>query len=161
MPTQTSVASSTQPTEPTYSRVLFAVLCSNTNATTNNFTDCSPDEFTAQIGEHVYAFSANAPTIDNVQQAIVFPATTCRSLDLRFGIPPQGDLPAGLRITVSVVQSGLAPQFATVAPNQLGRLKASLSGGAWDIDTVANMPVSGAYDLYMDGNANCSTSTGS
>lgn len=160
-PVPTSAAP-TQPPRPQYSSVSFASLCSSQDATQSNFGDCS-DEQTATIGQSVYAFSSYAyaydPASDNDPPLLSLPSTTCRSLSLRFAIQPSYGTPSELRVTVSVKSRG--SQSVTIAPNQLGTMKAPLSGGPFEIDASANRPMGGGWLLLMDGHASCSTNSGS
>jgi hypothetical protein len=145
-----------------YNPVSLASLCSSNSATQSNFGGCS-DEQTASIGQNEYAFATYAdvydPASDNDPPLLGFASTTCRSISLRFAIEPTDGIPSELRITVSIRSRG--SQAVTVAPNQLGTLKATLSGGPFEIDASANQPMGGGWTLLMDGSASCSTNSGS
>jgi hypothetical protein len=143
-----------------YKDVPLTVLCYSDGATENFYSGCGSGLASAEYGSRVYTFVADAPTIDSNQTQLSFPKTTCRSLRLTFGIQPQDGAPAGLKVTVSVVQSDAPPTYSSVTRNHIGRLITKLRGGPWDIDTVANMPVTGAWDLLMNGSASCSTTSG-
>jgi hypothetical protein len=145
---------------PIYKNVPLEVLCNADGATDNFYSGCYSGQITAEFNERVYTFAADASTIDSTQTQLSFPRTTCRSLRLVFGLQPQDDAPAGLKLTVSVIQSDAPPTSLVVTGRNLGRLVTKLAGGPWDIDTVANMPVVGAWDLLMDGSASCSTASG-
>lgn len=156
-------AGSAPPTgQPQYSSVSLASLCSSDNATQSNFGGCS-DEQTAKIGQNEHAFSTYAavydPASDSDPPLLGFASTTCRSLSLRFAIEPTYGIPSELRITVSIQSQG--SQSVTVAPDQLGRLKATLNGGPFEIDASANQPMGGGWIVLMDGSASCSTNSGS
>jgi hypothetical protein len=154
---QARVAPSSQPAAPQYSQVPFAVLCDNQNAQ-SNFNNCSGDDAPVRIGQNVYDFSSDVYVGDSLGTALSFPGSTCRSLSLRFAVNPQSLPPATFRLTVTVVQSQGPPQSATIGPDQLGTLNASLSSGPWEIQTLDNYGWS--VGLYMDGSGSCSTSTG-
>jgi hypothetical protein len=155
-----SPSPSPQAPRPQYNPVSLAILCSNQNAQ-SNFNDCSGNEIAVRIGQSVYDFSSNVFTSDDgsAHAALSFPASTCRSLSLRFSINPQSLPPSNLTVTVSVVQSGT--RSVTIAPNQVGKLSVPLSSGPWEIDTRASLPMGGGWSVLMDGSASCSTSTGS
>lgn len=155
---QASTASSPQAAAPQYSAVSFAILCDNQNAQ-SNFNDCSGDDATVRIGQNAYVFSSDVYVGDSVGTALSFPASTCRSLSLRFTVNPQSLPPATFKLTVTVVQAHGPLQSATIGPNQLGTLNASLSSGPWEIQTLDNYGLS--VGLYLDGSGSCSTSTGS
>jgi hypothetical protein len=155
---QAPVAPSSQPAAPQYSQVAFAVLCDNQNAQTN-FNNCSGDNAAVRIGQNAYDFSSDVYVGDSLGTALSFPGSTCRSLSLRFAVNPQSLPPATFRLTVTVVESQGPPQSATIGPNQLGTLNASLSSGPWEIQTLDNYGWS--VGLYMDGSGSCSTGTGS
>lgn len=155
---QASAASSPQPAAPQYSAVSFAILCDNQNAQ-SNFNNCSGDDATVRIGQNAYDFSSDVYVDDSLGTALSFPASTCRSLSLRFTVNPQSLPPPTFKLTVTVVQSHGPLQSATIGPNQLGTLNASLSSGPWEIQTLDTYDLS--VGLYMDGSGSCSTSTGS
>ena len=148
--------------EPQYSPVSLASLCSSDNATQSNFLGCS-DEHTAKIGQNEDAFSSYAaiydPASDSDPPLLGFASTTCRSLSLKFAIEPTYGIPSELRITISIQSQG--SQSFTVAPDQLGTLKATLNGGPFEIDASANRPMGGGWILLMNGSASCSTNSGS
>ncbi len=159
-PVQSSDGPSSRPAEPQYSPVLLSVFCSDQNVQ-NGFIDCEQDGYTAEIGQHVYDFSAVMPTDVNASQALSFASrSTCRSISLRFTMAEPTYDPSALRITVSVVQSQMQSKSVTVAPNQLGTLSTPIGAGPWHVDTAANLSIGGGYNLLMDGSASCSTSTG-
>lgn len=157
-----STAPALQANKPQYSSVSFASLCSSQSATQGDFQECS-DEHSAKIGQNVYDFSAWAPAYDPASDddppLLSFPSTTCRSLSLRFAIQPGYGIPSELRVTVSIVSRG--SRSVTIAPNQLGTLNITLSGGPFEIDASANLPMGGGWTLLMDGSASCSTNSGS
>jgi hypothetical protein len=148
--------------KPQYSPVSLASLCSSESATQSNFGGCS-DEQTAKIGQDEYAFSTYAdvydPASDSDPPLLGFASTTCRSLSLRFAIEPTDGIPSDLRITVSVQSQGA--RSVTIAPNQLGTLNTALSGGPFELDASANLPMGGGWTVLMDGSASCSTNSGS
>lgn len=157
-----AAASAPRGNEPQYSSVSFSSLCSSQTASQSDFQDCS-DEQTAQIGQKVYDFStwgpAYDPASDDDPPLLSFPSTTCRRLSLRFAIVPGPGIPSELRVKVSVMSQG--SRSVIVAPNRLGRLVATLSGGPFEIDASANMPMGGGWNILMDGSASCSTDSGS
>jgi hypothetical protein len=161
-PVPTSPSATPQSPQPQYNSVSFNVLCSSQNATQSDFQDCS-DEQAAKIGQNLYDFSTWAPAYDpasdNDPPLLSFPSTTCRSLSLRFAIQPSQYNPSNLRVTVSVVSQG--SRSVTIAPNQLGKLNVTLSGGPFEIDASASLPMGGGWTLLMDGSASCSTNSGS
>ena len=98
---------------------------------------------------------------------MTFPQTTCRSLALNVGFnakldaPGGGGVDPGLRITVTVAQSGSAsPKSVTAKSDEVNALSVELNGGAWDISTTANEPTGGAWNIYLNGYASCTNSTG-
>lgn len=150
------------PAKPHYSPVSLASLCSSDSATQSNFGGCS-DEQTAKIGQDEYAFSTYAyvydPASDSDPPLLGFASTTCRSLSLRFAIQPGPGIPSDLQITVSVQSHGA--HSVTITPDQLGTLKTTLSGGPFELDASANLPMGGGWVVLMDGGASCSTNSGS
>lgn len=157
-----AAGSAPAPAKPQYSQVSLASLCSSNSATQSNFGGCS-DEQTAKIGQDEYAFSAYAdvydPASDSDPPLLSFASTTCRSLSLRFAIEPGPGIPSDLQITVSVQSHGA--HTVTVTPNQLGTLNTALSGGPFELDASANLPMGGGWTVLMDGSASCSTNSGS
>jgi hypothetical protein len=147
---------------PQYFSLSFADLCSSNSATQNSIDDCLLEK-TQKIGQNVYSFStfgfAHDPASGGWKPLLSFPSTTCRTISLRFAIQLGSGIPSGLRITVSVVSRG--SQSATVGPNQLGVLNATLDGGPFEIDASANMPYGSGWGILMDGSASCSTRSGS
>jgi hypothetical protein len=101
-------------------------------------------------------------SLSGIQQHTVlsFPRTTCRSLKLRFAYNNQmrNSFP-GITFTVAVLQTSGRPVEATVGNGYVRSLKAQLNGGPWAIQVSADQPGSG-LELYMNGSAVCSTSTG-
>ena len=98
---------------------------------------------------------------------MTFPPTTCRSLTLHVGFnakldgPSGGGVDPGLRITVAVAQSGSAsPKSVTAKSDEVGTLFVKLNGGPWNISTSANEPTGGSWDIYLNGYASCTNSTG-
>lgn len=146
---------------PQYRPVSFAVLCSYRDGTQGDFQECS-DDHTANIGANIYDFSSWGsvydPASDEDPPLLSLPSTSCRSISLRFAIQQEYGTPPELRMTVSVVSRG--SQSVTIAPNQLGRLHASLNGGPFEIDASANRPLGGGWTILMDGSASCSTNSG-
>jgi hypothetical protein len=67
----------------------------------------------------------------------------------------------GLRITVTVAQSGSAsPKSVTAKSDEVDTLFVKLNGGPWNISTTANEPTGGSWDIYLNGYASCTNSTG-
>lgn len=158
-----SAAGSAPPAaKPKYSSVSLASLCSSESASQSNFGGCS-DEQTAKIGQDEYAFTTYAdvydPASDSDPPLLGFASTTCRSLSLRFAIEPTYGIPSDLRITVSIQSRGA--HSITIAPNQLGTLNTTLSGGPFELDASANFPMGGGWTVLMNGSASCSTNSGS
>lgn len=158
----TSLAASAPQAPKQYSSVSFASLCSSQYATQSDFQACS-GSYTAEIGQNVYDFPTWAPAYDPASDddppLLSFSSTTCRSLSLRFVIEPGSEIPSELRVTVSVVSRG--SRSVTIAPNQLGTLNTTLTGGPLEIDASASLPMGGGWNLLMGGSASCSTASGS
>ena len=155
---QTPVTPSSHPAAPQYSQVPFAVLCDNQNAK-SNFNNCSGDNAAVRIGQNAHVFSSDVFVDDSLGTALSFPGSTCRSLSLQFTVNPESLPPPTFRLTVTVIRSQGPPESATIGPNQLGKLNASLRDGPWEIQTLDNYGWS--VGLYVDGSGSCSTSTGS
>jgi hypothetical protein len=139
-----------------YVSVPFGFLCGNLD-----MGGCVPESGTVQIGSNLFSYSTTAAALPDSQPSMTFSATTCRTLSLQFGIDPRNQPPAKLVVTVSIIQAGSGPQRASVTPNHLAKLAASLNGSPWGIDVTPNMPVKGhAYIVAMDGSGGCATDDG-
>ena len=150
----------------TYQSVSFLALC-NAAGVDTAFFGCGTPIYD-QVGDHIEAWAAQADANIQPQQQVSFPPTTCRSLTLNFGFnakldygPSSGEAEPGLKITVTVAQSGsTSPKSVTVTANEVGTLFVKLHGGPWNISTIANQPNGGAWNIYLNGHASCTNATG-
>jgi hypothetical protein len=149
----------------TYQRVSFLTLCNAPGVNTHFFGCGQP--IVDQVGDHVENWDAQANANIQSQTEMTFPQTSCRSLILHFGFngkldygPANGVAPPGLQITVTVAQSGSPPKSDSVKTDEVGSLHVKLSGGPWDISTMANQPNSGAWNIYLSGYASCTNASG-
>ena len=151
----------------TYQRVPFTVLCNASGVSTNGLNGCGAP-IVDQVGDHVETWAATADaTIQSEPPVMTFPETTCRSLVLTVGFnakldaPGGGEVDPGLRITVTVTQSGSAtPKSITAKSDEVDTLFVTLNGGPWSISTTANEPTGGSWNIYLNGYASCTNSTG-
>lgn len=122
---------------------------------------CIPESGTVQIGSSLFSYSTTAAAVIDTQPSMTFSATTCRVLNLEFGIDPRNHPPAKLVVTVTVVQAGSGPQRASVTLNHLAKLTANLNGSPWGIDVTANMSSKvHPFLVAMDGSGGCTTDDG-
>jgi hypothetical protein len=158
-PTATVSPSASASPQRQYVSVPLGVLC-NANGAVQNLNalyGCQVDNGTTPIGSRLFSWAARPWAGTSEGTFFSFPKTTCRRLNLRFGINRGQYVPAGLRITVSVIQHS-GQQQASVVFDHLESLTVKLDGGPWDIDAIAN--ISGSWDIVINGYASCSTSSG-
>jgi hypothetical protein len=146
----------------TFQTVPLGVLCNEDGVQTDNFeTSCTVNNGSIPVGSNLFTWAFTL-SISGIQQHAVlnFPRTTCRSLKLHFAYnnQMQNSFP-GITFTVAVLQTSGRPVQATVGNGYVRSLKAQLNGGPWTIQVSADQPGSG-LELYMNGSAVCSTSTG-
>jgi hypothetical protein len=157
-PVQPSVGASTQGAT-VYQQVSIGTLCQN--ADDNNFFDTCSGTYSAELGGHVYAFTGDA-LVGTARDIVKFTSSTCKSLSLRLGIPPNpnSNYPANLQMTLTLVQgSGVPQKQVTVPLDRLVTWTVPLDGAVWELDGSANNTTF-YWALYMDGTAVCSTPTG-
>jgi hypothetical protein len=149
----------------TYQTVSFLALCNAPGVNPYGLNGCSTPMYD-QVGGHVETWAATADANIQPEQVLTFPPTTCRSLTLQVGFnaaldAPGGGLPPGLKMTVTVAQSGsAAPKSITVRSDEVGTLFVKLKGGPWTISTIANQLTGGSWNIYVGGHASCATATG-
>jgi hypothetical protein len=154
------VPSPPPPPPPPPSTVPLGSLCDSDFVTVNAAKGC-PYTGTTTIGTSSFAYTVLVKSNnDSVSPAywdlIDFPATTCRSITLTFGLPNDGSQP-GDTASIEVVTQSMAPQSATVAYGGVGTLTATLDGGQWSLENSAS---NGKDPIAINGVATCSSSTG-
>jgi hypothetical protein len=146
----------------TFQTVQLGVLCNEDGVQTDNFeTTCMVNNGNLSIGSNIFPWAVTL-SLNGIQQHTVlnFPTTTCRSLRLRFAYNEQlaNSFP-GITFTAAVLQTNGPPAEATVGYGYVRSFTARLNGGPWAIQVTADEPGSG-LELFMNGSADCSTSTG-
>jgi len=146
----------------TFQTVQFGVLCNEAGVQTNNFeTTCMVNNGYLAVGSAIFPWAVTL-SLSGIQQHLVFdfPRTTCRKLTLQFAYNEQlaSSFP-GITFTVAVLQTNGPPAEATVGYGYVRSFSARLNGGPWGIQVTADEPGSG-LELFMNGSADCSTSTG-
>ena len=145
---------------PLYASVSVATLCSNGGVKSDAVNGC-PYVGTSQIGDSVFEHAIliednDESVLPSYWNLIDFPATTCRSIRLAFGMPTDGSQP-GDTASVRVTAQTLAPQSAAVGYGQVAELDATLDGHPWSLENAAT---STADKIAINGVASCSTSSG-
>ncbi|HEV3321836.1 MAG TPA: hypothetical protein VG147_06525 [Solirubrobacteraceae bacterium] len=98
----------------------------------------------------------NESVLPTYWNLIDFPATSCSSINLTFGMPTDGSQP-GDTASIQVTAQTLAPQSATVGYGQTAKLEATLDGHPWSLENAAT---STDDKIAINGVASCSTPSG-
>ncbi len=145
---------------PSYASVPLATLCETHEVQLHAVNGC-PYIGTSQIGTDAFERAIliednNESALPTYWNLIDFPATTCNSIDLTFGMPTDGSQP-GDTASIQVTAQTLAPQSASVGYGQIGKLEATLDGHPWSLENAAT----NTYDkIAINGVASCSTPSG-
>jgi hypothetical protein len=148
------------PALPVYAPVSLATLCSNQNVELHAVNGC-PYLGTSQIGFDAFA---RAILIEDNDESVLptywnlidFPATSCSSIALTFGMPTDGSQP-GDTASIQVTAQALSPQSARVGYGQVAKLEATLDGHPWSLENAAT---STDDKIAINGVASCSTTSG-
>jgi hypothetical protein len=148
------------PALPAYGPVPLATLCSNPEVQLHAVNGC-PYLGTSQIGfddfeRAILIEDNNESVLPTYWNLIDFPATSCSSIDLTFGMPTDGSQP-GNTASIQVTAQTLAPQSATVGYGQTAKLETTLDGHAWALENAAT---SMEDKIAINGVASCSTPSG-
>jgi hypothetical protein len=143
-----------------YGTVSLATLCNNSSVTVNQNYPCAAGNTSTQVGGNVFSYVAYGGSYGDSYPAfhdsIDFPATSCRSISLVFGLPNDNASP-GDSAYLEVVTATMDPQPAGAAYGSLGVLNAALDGRPWDID---NSSTNGEDPVAVNGTASCDSATG-
>ena len=145
---------------PTYVSVPLATLCRNPQVQSHAVNGC-PYPGSSEIGggafERVILIEDNDESVTpTFWDLFNFPATSCHSIELSFGMPTNGSKPgdsASLRVTAG----SLAPQTASVGYGEVATLEATLDDQPWSLE---NSATNVADKIAIDGTASCTSASG-
>ncbi len=150
--------SSSAPPVTQYS-VPLSALCSNSGVQLHAVNGC-PYNGSTLVGSTTFAYTLLIEDNDEsvsprYWNLIEFPASTCSSIKLSFGMPTTGSAPGD---TASIQVAGGTSPTSTSAPYGLvASLSATLNGQPW---TLQNSATSSDDQIAVNGDATCSTATG-
>lgn len=138
----------------------LSTLCANHEVQLHAVNGC-PYLGTSQIGFDAFERAIliednNESVLPTYWNLIDFPATSCSSINLTFGMPTDGSQP-GDTASIQVTAQTLAPQSATVGYGQTAKLEATLDGHPWSLENAAT---STDDKIAINGVASCSTPSG-
>jgi hypothetical protein len=148
------------PPAPARYSVPLSSLCSNSGVQLHAVNGC-PYNGTTLVGPTNFAYTIliednDESVMPSYWNLIDFPATTCDSIDLTFGMPTDGSQ-AGDTASIQVTAQTLAPQSASVGYGQFGKLEATLDGHPWSLENAATNT---GDKIAINGVASCSTPSG-
>lgn len=143
-----------------YGTVSIGVLCNNPNVIDNAGNGC-PYSGSTQVGSNIFQYKILVednsgsvyPTFWNL---IDFPATTCRSITFRFGMP-QNSSQSGDTAYIETVEQTLDPQVRSVGYGGLRTFRAALDGHPWFLE---NSATNGNDGIAINATASCYTVSG-
>jgi hypothetical protein len=135
-------------------------LCSAPNASNNSMNGC-PALGTASIGSISFNYASH---VSNNNQSVYpafwdllnFPATSCSSVVLRFGMPSDGSLAFDMSY-LKVVQHGAKAQTASVRYGSETTFTVALDGSPWEVE---NSATSQDDQIVINATASCYTADG-
>ena len=141
---------STARTVYSYGSVAFSTICQSSAQLQPYGCNAGTD----QVGTTVFSFAGYtfSEIYPSYYEAMSAPATTCRSVTLRFAYSSG----APGTTYVQLVQSASDPQDASTPSDAVGTLTAQLDGGPWILDTASG----GGSSVAINGTFNCYTPSG-
>jgi CHAP domain len=147
------------PQDLTPSQVSLGRLCDNKNVQIDAQNGC-PYKGAATIGsakfQYVILIVDNDDSVyPSYWDLINFPATSCQSVQLSFGMPKSGSDPGDTAWIEVVTKAGA--QSLRVKYGQVATLTATLYGDAWSLE---NSATNANDEIAVNGTGSCSTSSG-
>lgn len=154
-----AIPQETPPSSPTLVPVSLGTLCAGDDSVyTRN--GC-PYNGATTIGDSTFNYSilinSNGDSVTpSYWDLIDFPATTCSSIKLTFGMPDNGSKP-GDTASIEVVTETQAAQVASVSYGNTATLTATLDGGPWSLENSAS---NADDEIAINGTAACTSASG-
>jgi hypothetical protein len=148
------------PPSPILAPVSLGTLCQNNGVSIDAVNGC-PYIGSSMIGAASFDYAIliennNDSVSPTYWDLIDFPATSCRSITLTFGMPTDGSEP-GDTASIEVITQSQAPQAASVSYGNIATLTATLDGGRWSLE---NSATNADDEIAVNGTASCTSATG-
>lgn len=142
--------------------VSLTTLCQGSSVVSNLGDHRCPYAGTAQVGDSVFPYEAtdtNSNVYPKFENVLDFPATTCRSISITFGLPANYSY-AGDVGYLQIISETLGPQAAQVDYGELATLNASLDGHNWYLESAISFTETATLHIVLSAVAQCYTTTG-
>ncbi len=143
-----------------YGSVSIGTLCSNSKVVDNAGNGC-PYSGSTQVGSHIFQYKIlvnnnGSSVYPNFYQLIQFPATTCRSISITFGMPADSSQ-SGDTAYIETVEQTKDPAVASAGFGSLATFRAQLDGHPWFLENAATSTNDG---IAINATASCYTRSG-